>query len=76
VGSKDWACQPNEVYSSMTTVGGVSKRRAGLLFKNLMDRPALNKGFLEGLLERKFGLDRAKVLADQMDNHPRYMFVD
>jgi len=67
---------PSEIYETMTSVGGVSKRRAGLLFKNLMDRPDINKGYLEGLLKRDFGLDRAKVLIDQMENHPRYMFVD
>jgi hypothetical protein len=67
---------PSEIYDTMTSVGGVSKRRAGLLFKNLMDRPDINKGYLEGLLKRDFGLDRAKVLIDQMENHPRYMFVD
>jgi hypothetical protein len=67
---------PTEIYKNMTTRGGISKRRAGLLFNNLMDRPDLNKGFLQGLLQREFGMERAKVLIDQMENHPRYMFVE
>jgi hypothetical protein len=66
-----------EVYNTMVERGGVSKRRAGLLLNsNLMDRPDLNKVFLQGLLEKDFGRERAKTLIDQMDKYPRYMFVE
>jgi len=67
---------PQEIYKNMTTRGGVSKRRANLLFQNIMDRPALNKDFFNGLLKRDFGEERAKILVDQMDSHPRYMFIE
>lgn len=65
-----------EVYNTMVERGGVSKRRASLLFSNMMDRPDINKGFLEGLLKKDFGLARAKALIEQMDKYPRYMFVE
>jgi hypothetical protein len=66
-----------DVYNTMVERGGVSKRRAGLLLNsNLMDRPDLNKAFLQGLLEKDFGRERAKTLIDQMDKYPRYMFVE
>lgn len=65
-----------EIYRDMTTRGGISKRRAALLFNNIMDRPDLNKGFLKGLLEKEYGLERANVLVDQLGNYSRYMFIE
>ena len=66
-----------DVYNTMVERGGVSKRRAGLLLNNnMMDRPDINKGFLEGLLKKDFGLARAKTLIEQMDKYPRYMFIE
>lgn len=65
-----------EIYRDMVARGGMSKRRAALLFNNMMDRPDLNKGFLQGLLEKEYGLERAKILIDQLDQYSRYMFVE
>jgi hypothetical protein len=65
-----------DVYKDMTTRGGISKRRAALLFNNMMDRPDINKGFLQGLLEKEYGMERAQTIVDQMGNYSRYMFVE
>jgi hypothetical protein len=65
-----------DIYKDMTTRGGISKRRAALLFNNMMDRPDINKGFLQGLLEKEYGMERAQTIVDQMGNYARYMFVE
>ena len=65
-----------DIYKDMTTRGGISKRRAALLFNNIMDRPDINKGFIQGLLEKEYGLKRAQTMVDQMGNYSRYMFVE
>jgi hypothetical protein len=65
-----------DIYKDMTTRGGISKRRAALLFNNMMDRPDINKGFLQGLLEKEYGMERAQTIVDQMGNYSRYMFVE
>ncbi|MFN4909388.1 MAG: hypothetical protein ACK5H0_10200 [Bacteroidota bacterium] len=65
-----------DIYKDMTTRGGISKRRAALLFNNMMDRPDINKGFLQGLLEKEYGMERARTIVDQMGNYSRYMFVE
>lgn len=65
-----------QIFTNMVERGGISKRRAALLFSNLMDRPDINKAFLQGLVQKEYGLERAQVLLDQLDNYPRYMFVE
>ena len=65
-----------EIYRDMVARGGMSKRRAALLFNNMMDRPDLNKGFIKGLMEKEYGLERAQILVDQLDQYSRYMFVE
>jgi hypothetical protein len=65
-----------QIFTNMVERGGISKRRAALLFSNIMDRPDINKAFLQGLVAKEYGLERAQVLLDQLDNYPRYMFVE
>jgi Asp-tRNA(Asn)/Glu-tRNA(Gln) amidotransferase C subunit len=65
-----------QIFTNMVERGGISKRRAALLFSNIMDRPDINKAFLQGLVQKEYGLERAQVLLDQLDNYPRYMFVE
>ena len=65
-----------QIFTNMVERGGISKRRAALLFSNIMDRPDINKAFLQGLVAKEYGTERAQVLLDQMDNYPRYMFVE
>ena len=64
-----------EQYRYMVKGGGVGKSKAQLLLLGAMDRPAINKGFAEGLLQRNLQ-HRLQPLLDQMSSYNRYLLIE
>ena len=64
-----------EQYRYMVKGGGVGKSKAQLLLLGAMDRPAINKGFAEGLYQRNLQ-HRLQPLLDQMSSYNRYLLIE
>lgn len=54
---------------------GVGKDKARLIHFGVMDRPDVNKRFLDGLIERGFA-DRGAILLDERNKEARYLTLD
>ena len=54
---------------------GIGKDKARLIFFGAMDRPDLNKRFVDGLVQRGHA-DRASLLYGERDKQPRYLMLE
>jgi hypothetical protein len=53
---------------------GIGKDKARLIFFGVMDRPDINKRFLDGLTQRG-KLKQAAVLFEERNKQPRYLML-